>query len=163
MTAAEEKAKEQAGKDAAEAQKNLEKQAKEGSDDAEKGRERARVKKTAEEQGETAPDKPEDYEPTPEEQEAVAQRKDHDEAYVKRVQAVRADNAEIAAERGELDVRQGLIPPGEDPEEQEAIAKERGAWEKKQEAERKKEREAAEKERGDRDPTVSEMAAAAKK
>jgi hypothetical protein len=158
MTAAEDKAKAEA-----EAAKNLEKQAKAGESEAEKGKERARVQKTAEEQGETAPDKPEDYEPTPEEQEAVAQRKDHDEAYVKRVQAVRADNDEIAQARGELDVRQGLVPPGEDPEEAEAIAKERGAWEKKQEAEREKERKAAEKERGDRDPTVSEMAAQAKR
>jgi len=145
MTAAEEKAKEQAAKDAAEGQKAVEKQAKAGESDADKGKERARGTKTAEEQGEKAPDKPEDYEPTPEEQEAVAQRRDHDEAYVERVQAVRADNDEIARERGELDLRQGLVPPGADPEEQEAIAKERGAWEKKQEAERQKERDAAEK------------------
>ena len=145
MTAAEEKAKADKAKAEAEGQKAVEKQAKAGEDDAEKGKERAQGVKTAEEQGETAPDKPEDYEPTPEEQEAVAQRKDHDEAYVERVQAVRADNDEIARQRGELDLRQGLVPPGADPEEQEAIAKERGAWEKKQEAEREKERKAAEK------------------
>lgn len=163
MTAADEKRKEEEAKSQAEGQKAVEKQAKAGEGEAEKGRERARGTKTAEEQGTKDDARPEEYEPTPEEREAVAQRKDHDEKYVERVQAVRADNDEIARQRGELDLKQGLVPPGADPEEQEAIAKERGEWEKKQEAERKKEREAAEKERGDRDPTVSEMAAAAKK